>query len=173
MLLFLTVPWVCLQFVIVVFSGHTHLLFRLKFIINSFTRIQSCKKSIDSRIFSTTNFAHVPTMRGSRNFHQGGGGGGPGQSDKKALTTFFFQSSAYFTEVKWSISKKSIIFQGSRGGPTFSRGGGGFQLFPGGSNSLFPIETHITCDFPGGGVVRTPCPPLWIRTCPQLPQCSK
>ena len=31
----------------------------------------------------------------------------------------------------------------SRGGPTFSRGGGG-------SNCLFPIETHITCDFPGG-----------------------
>ena len=38
----------------------------------------------------------------------------------------------------------------------------GVQLFPGGgggeSNCLFPIETHITCDFPGG--VRTPCPPL-------------
>ena len=58
--------------------------------------------------------------------------------------------------------KKTIIFHGSRGGPTFSRG---VQLFPGGgggggggSNCLFPIETHITCDFPGGGV-RTPCPP--------------
>ena len=35
-------------------------------------------------------------------------------------------------------------------GPTFFQGGGG-------SNCLFPIETHITCDFPGG--VRTPCPP--------------
>ena len=99
-------------------------------------------------------------MRGSRNFRQGGGGGGPGQSEKKALTTFFFfffWSSAYFTEVKWSISKKSVIFQGSRGGPTFSRE---VQLFPGGgggSNCLFPIETNITCDFLGG--VRTPCPP--------------
>ena len=49
-------------------------------------------------------------------------GGGPGQSDKTALTTFFL---AYFTEVKWLISKKTIIFQGSGGGPTFSRGGGG------------------------------------------------
>ena len=30
----------------------------------------------------------------------------------------------------------------------------------GGVNCLFPIETHITCDFPGGGGgVRTPCPP--------------
>ena len=39
-------------------------------------------------------------------------------------------------------------------------GGGGSNFFQGGSgsNCLFPIETHITCDFPG--VVRTPCPPL-------------
>ena len=28
--------------------------------------------------------------------------------------------------------------------------GGGSQLFPRGSNCLYPIETHITCDFPGG-----------------------
>ena len=83
-------------------------------------------------------------MRGSRKFRQGG----PGQSDKKALTTFFFFGpQLIFTEVKWSISKKSIIFQGFRGGPTFSRGGGGGPTF---SSCLFPIETHITCDFPGG-----------------------
>ena len=60
---------------------------------------------------------------------------------------------------QWSISKTSIIFQGSRGGPTFSRGE--VQLFPGGggggSNCLFPLETHITCP--------DPLSPLWIRTC--------
>ena len=92
-------------------------------------------------------------MRGSRNFRQGGGG--QGQSDKKAPTTFFFLFFVVlsFTEVKWSISKKYIIFQGSRGGPTlFFREGGGGE-----SNCLIPIETHIICDFPG--VVRTPCPP--------------
>ena len=33
------------------------------------------------------------------------------------------------------------MFQGGGGGPTFSRGGGGF-------NCLFLIGTHITCDFP-------------------------
>ena len=48
------------------------------------------------------------------------------------------------------FQRGSKIFQG---GPTFPVGGGGW------SNCLFPIETHITCDFPGGGV-RTPCPPL-------------
>ena len=30
-------------------------------------------------------------------------------------------------------------------------GGGGSNFFQRGSNCLFPIETHITCDFPGGG----------------------
>ena len=75
-------------------------------------------------------------MRGSRNFRQGG----PGQSDKKSSDNvifffyFFFKSSAYFTEVKWSISKNSIIFQGSRESPTFSRGG--VQLFPGGGGEV-------------------------------------
>ena len=43
---------------------------------------------------------------------------------KKSPDNLFF-SSAYFTEVRWLISKKTIIFQGSRGGLTFSRGGGG------------------------------------------------
>ena len=57
--------------------------------------------------------------------------GGPGQSDKKALTTFFFffffspQLILQRSNGQWSISKKSIILQGSRGGPLFSRGGGG------------------------------------------------
>ena len=72
------------------------------------------------------------TMHGSRNICQGGGV--QVSLTKKALTFFclffvFFKSSVYFTEVKWSISKKSIIFQGSRAGPTFSRR---VQLFPGG-----------------------------------------
>ena len=38
--------------------------------------------------------------------------------------------------------KENYHFSRFQGGPTFSRGGG--------SNCLFPIETHITCDFPGG-----------------------
>ena len=55
------------------------------------------------------------------------------------------------------------IFQGSRGVQHFHGGGGGGPTFSRGGDSLFPIETHISCDFPGG--IRTPRPPLWIRTC--------
>ena len=81
---------------------------------------------------------------------------------KKALTTFFFflvLSLFYRSQMVYHLrfQRWSNIFRGGGGevgGPTFPWGGG--------SNCLYPIETHITCDFPGG--VRTPCPPLWIRT---------
>ena len=49
------------------------------------------------------------------------------------------------------LQRGSKIFQG---GPTFSRGGGGV------SKCLFPIETNITCDFPGGGGPDPLSPPL-------------
>ena len=59
------------------------------------------------------------------------------------------------------ISKKTIIFKGFRGGPTFSRGEGNFFHGGGGGGVqwVISIETQITCDFPGGGG-RTPYPPL-------------
>ena len=57
-----------------------------------------------------------------------------------------------------NLKRKSIIFRGPRGGLTFCRGGGGGPTFPRGSYCLFPIETHITCDFPVG--VMTPVLPL-------------
>ena len=59
------------------------------------------------------------------------------------------------------ISKKSIIFQGFRGVPIFSRRGGGPTCSRGGVQMLISIETDITCDFPKR--VRTPYPHLWIR----------
>ena len=59
----------------------------------------------------------------------GGGGGGPGRSvwQKKNSDNIFFSPQLILIlqkSVKWSISKKSVIFQGSRG----------VQHFPGGSN---------------------------------------
>ena len=66
------------------------------------------------------------------------------------------------------IAEKTILilYQGSRGGPLFSRGGGGaVKLFPGGVQMLISLETHVrTCYFPGGGEVSGPTIPLWIRT---------
>ena len=56
--------------------------------------------------------------------------------------------------------KEIYHFQGSRGGPTFSRrggvGGGGPTFFRV-VQLLIPIETHMTCDFPGGS--GPPVPP--------------
>ena len=49
-----------------------------------------------------------------------------------------FKEIYYFSR----FQRGSNNFQGGWG-PTFSSGGG--------SNCLFPIETNITCDFPGGG----------------------
>ena len=103
-------------------------------------------------------------MRGSRNFRRGGGGGGGVQvklTDKKSSDVFFFFFFFFFLVLslfyrsQMVYFKENYHFHGSRGGPTYTRGvqllsGGGVQL-------LILIETHITCDFPGG--VRTPCPP--------------
>ena len=78
----------------------------------------------------------------------GGGGGGGGVQvslTKSSDNGFFFKEIYHFSR----FQRGSNIFQE---GSNFFQGGG--------SNSLFPIETHITCAFPGGGGVRTPCPPL-------------
>ena len=91
-------------------------------------------------------------------------GGGPGQPDKKALTffVFFFFFFFFFFSPQLILQQSNGQFQRNL---SFFKVPEGVQHFPGGwgSNCLFPIETHISCDFPGG--VRTPCPPLWIRTC--------
>ena len=78
-------------------------------------------------------------MSGSRNFRQGV----PGQSDIKALTRFFFFSPQLILQKSnGQIQRNPSFFQVSRGGPTFSRGGGGGGGGPtfsrgGGSNCLF------------------------------------
>ena len=90
-------------------------------------------------------------MRGSRNFCK-----------------FYLILSLFYSLQRGSngfIAEKNILilYQGSRGAPLFSRGcptfsGGGGG---GGVQMLISIETHKrTCYFPGGGVVRTPYPPL-------------
>ena len=63
-----------------------------------------------------------------------------------------------------------ILYQGSRGGSLFPRGGGGVvcQTFSrgggGGVQMLISLEDHVrTCYFPGGGVSGHRIP-FWIRT---------
>ena len=72
-------------------------------------------------------------MRGSRNFSQGGGGGGGVQaqlpeisSDNVFLVLNLFYSLNYNFK---RFQRGSNIFQGP--GQSFSRGGGGVQLFSG------------------------------------------
>ena len=105
-------------------------------------------------------------------FSSGGGGGGrvPGQYDKKALTTFFiyyFLVLSLFYRSQMANFKENYQFSRFQRGPTFSRGGGGGGGVPPfsreGCQLFIPIETHITCDFPGGGPDPLP-PPLWICT---------
>ena len=90
----------------------------------------------------------------------GGGGGVQVNLTQKALTLFLVLSLFYRSRMV-NLKKKLIIFEGSRGGPTFSRWGVGVVLLPQGSNCLFPIETCIPCEFPE---VPNPVSLLWIRT---------
>ena len=104
-------------------------------------------------------------MHGSRNFRQGVGV--QVSLTKKALTFFFFFFFFFFCSFlvlilfyrSQMVNFKEIYhFSRFQRGSNIFQGGGGSNFFQGWSNSLFPIETHITCDFPG-----TPYPPLWIR----------
>ena len=66
-------------------------------------------------------------MRGSRNFSLGGGRGGVKAGwPKHSLDQLILQ----FTEgVQWVYNRENYTFDGSRGGPTFSKGGGGWSTF--------------------------------------------
>ena len=122
-------------------------------------RFETPLKHLKSQVIGQEICINVYTngMRGSRNFRQGG----PGQSDKKALATFFFLVLSLFYRSQMVKFKENYHFSRfQRGSNIFQGGGGGVQLFPGGSNCLFPIETHITCAFPGGSGPPAPPPSL-------------
>ena len=60
-------------------------------------------------------------------------------------------------------STENILFQGSRGDPTFSSGGGSSFFQGEGVQILISIEPHITCDFLWGGGSRPPIPPMDVH----------
>ena len=74
-----------------------------------------------------------------------------GESDKKSPDNVFLVLSLFYW-IKWLISKKTIIFQGSRRGPTFSSGGGG------GVQLLIPYRNPYNLWFSRGS--GPPDPPL-------------
>ena len=98
-------------------------------------------------------------MHGSRKFRQGKGV--QVSLTKKALTTFFFFFFFFSPQLilqrsNGQFQRNLSFFKVPEGVQHFPWG---VQLFPGGSNCLFPIEPHITCDFPGGGGSGPPVPP--------------
>ena len=56
-----------------------------------------------------------------------GGGGGSRSVWQKSSDNDFFSPQLILQKGKWSISKKSIVFQGSRWGSIFSRGSNFFR----------------------------------------------
>ena len=85
--------------------------------------------------------------------------GGPGQSDKKkALKTLFifFWPQLILQNSNGKFQRNLTFFKVPEGVQHFPGGSNYFQG-GGGSNCIFPIETHITCDFPGGS--GPPVPP--------------
>ena len=84
-------------------------------------------------------------MRRSRNFCQGGGVQA-WRTENSLGNVFILVLNLFYSLQRGSngfITEKTLLFQGSRGGPTFSEGGGGVSNF-------FQGEMHITCDVPGG-----------------------
>ena len=79
----------------------------------------------------------------------GGGGGVEARRPENNLDNVFLVINLFYS-----------LQSGSYGFITEGRRGSNFFQGVGVSK-----ETHITCDFPGGGGgVRTPTPPLWMRT---------
>ena len=86
---------------------------------------------------------------------------------------FFFSPQLNLQKSNGQFQRNLSCFKVPEGVQHFP--GGGVQLFPGGggggggSNCLFSIETHITCDFPGGGSGPPVPPPLDPHlNCPSL-----
>ena len=66
-------------------------------------------------------------MRGFGNLVGGGGGGGSRSNSKKVNSDALFLVFNLFYRSPMVISKKTIMFPGSGGGPTFSRGSNFFR----------------------------------------------
>ena len=110
----------------------------------------------------TKKRAHDSQHARIQEFRQGGGGGGggAGQSHKKSSANvffLFFLVLSLFYRIQMVNFKENYLFSRFQRGSNIFQGGSNF--FQGVSNCSFPIETHITCDFPGGPDPLPPPPP--------------
>ena len=83
-------------------------------------------------------------------------GGGSRSSDKKSSDNLFFFCPQQILQTTNGQFQRNLSFFKVPEGVQHFPGGGGSNFFQGGSNCLFPIETHITCDFPGGPDLLSP-----------------
>ena len=107
-------------------------------------------------------------MRHARIQEFSSGGSRSIRQKKSSGNVFFFFSPQLILQKSNGQFQRNLSFFKVPEGDQHFPGWGGVQLFPGGSNCLFPIETHITCDFPGWGPDPLSPPPLWICTCLSL-----
>ena len=98
-------------------------------------------------------------LRGSRDNCQGVQVHLPENSSDNVVFCFLVLSLFYsFTEgVQWLFQRKLLFLKVSEGVQLFQGGRATFSMEGGGVQWVISLETHITCDFPGGG--RTPYPP--------------
>ena len=94
----------------------------------------------------------------------GGGGGGPGQSDKRALTSFFFVLSFFLQQSNGQFQRNLSFFRVTDGVQHFPGGSNYFQWGGGGGGVQLLISYRNPYNLWFSRGVRTPFPPLWIRT---------
>ena len=98
------------------------------------------------------------TRARNQEFSSGVGGLGPsGIKSSDNVFLFFLVLNLFYRSPVVTFKENYYFYQGSSREGIFYRWGGGPTFFQWGSNCFFPIEAHITCDFPVG--IRTPCPP--------------
>ena len=122
-----------------------------------------------SKELMTTIQANYSTCADPGIFVRGGGGAVQVNLTKKALTTFFFfffffSPQLILQKSNGHFQRNLSFFKSSRGGPTFSRGGGSNCL-------LIPYRDPYDLWFSRG--VRTPCPPSGSTLVRELTRNSK
>ena len=129
---------------------------------NGYLCKSECRSLHVARLKKAIRYDHVRIQE----FFLGRGGGGVRsiRHKKKSSDNVFFLFFFYFLvlnlfyRIPVVTFKENYHFPRFQWGWTIFLGSNFFRMGGGGSNCLFPIETHITCDFPGSGPPASPTP---------------